>query len=174
MLANMKVLLVEDTDEDRGVLRLMLETLGHHVIEARDGKQAVQATIDQNPDVVLMDLAMPEVDGLEATAAIRAISRFEGRLPIIAMTAFQETLSEENARNAGCDDYLLKPIELQDLSAAFDRVGAPAKHVPEARLVELSKGTGLKTSAEEKSHLASCDGCTRRLGDLLRSEKRNS
>jgi CheY-like chemotaxis protein len=115
----MKVLLVEDVEDSRGALRAMIERLGHHVIEATNGKEAVQATIDHNPECVLMDLALPEVDGLQATAAIRAISRFEGRLPIIAMTAFHEAFSQDKAFRAGCDGYLRKPIDLDNLRDAF-------------------------------------------------------
>jgi CheY-like chemotaxis protein len=111
----MKVLLVEDAEDDRIALRVMIEELGHQVLEATDGKQAVQVTVDSNPDFVLMDLSMPVVDGLQATAAIRAISRFPDRLPIVAMTAFQESLTEAEAFKAGCDEYLQKPIHLDDL-----------------------------------------------------------
>jgi len=62
----MKVLLVEDVDESRNVLRAMIERLGHRVIEATNGKDAVKTALDSNPDLVLMDLSMPEVDGLQA------------------------------------------------------------------------------------------------------------
>jgi two-component system, OmpR family, sensor histidine kinase TorS len=118
----MKVLLVEDVEEDRIALRTMLEELGHQVLEATDGKQAVQATVDHNPDFVLMDLSMPVVDGLQATAAIRAISRFPGRLPIAAMTAFHERLTEDEAFKAGCVEYLKKPIHLDDLASVFRKL----------------------------------------------------
>jgi len=119
----MKVLLVEDIDDSRGALRAMIERLGHHVIEATNGKEAVQATVDHNPHCVLMDLALPGVDGLQATAALRAISSFKGRLPIIAMTAFQADFSQEKAFDAGCDGYLQKPIDFDDLREAFKKVG---------------------------------------------------
>jgi two-component system cell cycle response regulator DivK len=117
----MKVLLVEDVEDNRGVLRAMVEKLGHQVIEATNGKEAVSATIDHKPDLVLMDLSMPVADGLQATAAIRAISQYPRQLPIIAMTAFPETLSEEKAFEAGCDGYLQKPIDLDDLVGVFKR-----------------------------------------------------
>lgn len=115
----MKVLLVEDTHEVRFVLRAMIEKLGHQVVEATNGAEAVQSTVDHKPDVVLMDLNMPAVDGLQATAAIRAISQFPRQLPIIAMTAFPKALSKEKALDAGCDGYLQKPIDLETLAAAF-------------------------------------------------------
>ncbi len=121
-LIMMKVLLVEDSADIRDALRAMIQRLGHHVVEATDGKEAVQATIDHNPDCVLMDLALPAVDGLQATAAIRAISRFKGRLPIIAITAFPESLSQDKAFKAGCDGYLRKPIDPDTLREAFKRI----------------------------------------------------
>ena len=112
----MKVLLVEDLEESRTVLRAMNERLGHRVVEAAHGKEAVQVALDSNPDLVLMDLSMPEVDGLQATAALRAIS-----LPVIGITAYRETLSVDKAFRAGCDAYLRKPVDLADLGAALRR-----------------------------------------------------
>ncbi len=108
----MKVLLVEDVDESRNVLRAMIERLGHRVIEATNGKDAVKTALDYNPDLVLMDLGMPEVDGLQATAALRAISNFKD---------YPETLSVDKAFKAGCDAYLRKPVDLADLGAALRR-----------------------------------------------------
>ena len=110
----MKVLLVEDVDESRNVLRAMIERLGHRVIEATNGKDAVKTALDSNPDLVLMDLSMPEADGLQAAAALRAIS-----LPVIGITAYRETLSVDKAFRAGCDAYLRKPVDLADLGAAL-------------------------------------------------------
>jgi len=117
----MKVLLVEDVEDSRGALRAMIERLGHQVIEATNGKEAVSASVDHKPDIVLMDLSMPVADGLQATAAIRAISQYPRQLPIIAITAFPESLSEEKALKAGCDGYLRKPIDPDDLLKVFKR-----------------------------------------------------
>ena len=119
----MKVLLVEDVDESRKVLRAMIERLGHRVIEATNEKDAVKTALDSNPDLVLMDLSMPEVDGLQAAAALRAISNFKdmNHLPVIWITAYPETLSVDKAFRAGCDAYLRKPVDLADLGAALRR-----------------------------------------------------
>jgi len=119
----MKVLLVEDLDESRAVLRAMLERLGHDVVEAASGREAVKTAVDQNPDVVLMDLSMPEVDGLQATGALRAIAHFSyfNHLPVIAITAHPETLSKDRAFKAGCDGYLQKPVDLSDLAVTLQR-----------------------------------------------------
>ena len=117
----MKILLVEDVDESRNVLRAMIERLGHSVVEATNGKEAVKIALDSNPDVVLMDLSLPEVDGLQATGALRAISHFRdmNRLPVIALTAYPETLSKEKALRAGCNSCLRKPVDLTDLDGAL-------------------------------------------------------
>ena len=108
----MKVLLVEDVEESRNVLRAMIERLDHRVIEAANGKEVVKTALDSNPDLVLMDLSMPEADGLQAAAALRAISNFKD---------YPETLSVDKAFKAGCDAYLRKPVDLADLGAALRR-----------------------------------------------------
>ena len=101
----------------------MIERLGHEVIEAQDGQEAVTAAVDQHPDIVLMDLSMPGVDGLAATGALRKLSHCSRceQLPIIAITAYPETLSMEKARKAGCDGYVRKPVDLNDLAGVLDR-----------------------------------------------------
>lgn len=116
----MRVLLVEDNQDSRETYRVMLEQLGHEVIEAINGKEAVAVAVDRIPDLVLMDLSMPEVDGLLAIAALRTISTF-GHVPIIAMTAYPQQLTLNKAINAGCDAYLSKPFSLENLSAALGR-----------------------------------------------------
>ena len=98
----------------------MLLRLGHEVVEATNGREAVAAAVARIPDLVLMDLSMPEVDGLVGIAALRTISRFR-QVPIIAMTAYPQQLTLHNAINAGCNAYLAKPFSLEDLSAALGR-----------------------------------------------------
>ncbi len=117
----MKILLVDDIDDSRDVLRTMIVKLGHQVIEATNGKEAVRVALDHKPDLVLMDLSMPVADGLQATAAIRTMAQSPRQLPIIAITAFPETLSEEKAFKAGCDGYLQKPIDMDALAGALKR-----------------------------------------------------
>ena len=116
----MKILLVDDIPDTRELFRVMLEKLGHNVLEAANGMQAIQAAITFRPDCILMDLSMPEVDGLLATAALRRIVPFQC-VPIVAITAHPEELSREKAVAAGCDGYLRKPFAPQDLAAVLDR-----------------------------------------------------
>ena len=98
------------------------------MVEAANGREAVKTAVDHKPDVVLMDLSMPEVDGLQATGALRAISHFShsNQLPIIAITAYPETLSRDKAFKAGCDGYLKKPVDLVILAGALVRFARTA------------------------------------------------
>src|SRR5687767_13101674 len=98
-------ILLADTDQNPEIIRSLLESLGHTVVEAADGKQAITAALKYRPDLVFMDLNLPVVDGFQAAGALRAISTFEN-LPIIAMTAHPETLSKQKALEAGCDRFL--------------------------------------------------------------------
>ena len=116
----MKVLLVEDTDDSRILFRTMLEKLGHDVIEATNGREAVQIAVEQCPDLVLMDLSMPEVDGFQATGALRAIRSFV-QMPIIVFSAYSANQYRDKALAVGCDDYLQKPLDLDELSSALKK-----------------------------------------------------
>jgi two-component system cell cycle response regulator DivK len=93
----------------------MLEKLGHQTVVALGGMEGIKAALAQDPDVILMDLSMPEIDGLVATAALRTISSFV-KIPIVATTAFPERLSRTAALAAGCNVYLEKPLILEDLA----------------------------------------------------------
>jgi CheY-like chemotaxis protein len=99
----------------------MLEKCGHHVEVVDTGKQALAALVQHSFDLVLMDVQMPELDGLEATATIRARERGTGRhLPIIAMTAHALQGDQERCLDAGMDGYVTKPMQAADLYAAID------------------------------------------------------
>ena len=90
---------------------------------AENGREAVQAALEHNPDLVLMDLGMPEVNGPVATGVPRAIAPFShlNHLPVIAVTAYPEALSKDMALKAGCDGYLRKPVDLADLAGTLSR-----------------------------------------------------
>jgi two-component system, cell cycle response regulator DivK len=117
----MLVLLVEDNDDSRELYRHMLEKLGHKVIEATNGKEALKVAIKQSPEIVIMDLSMPEVDGFQATSALRSIKTFS-RTPILAITAYPKSHWQDKAEDAGCDAFLQKPFTHEDLSAALDKL----------------------------------------------------
>src|SRR5690349_8695346 len=121
----MRILLVEDTDDSRELYRLWLETLGHEVVEATNGKEAIKFAIKKNPDLVLMDLSMPEVDGFQATAALRALTPFH-QIPIIAITAYPPNYWRNKAEDAGCDAYIQKPFSKEVLSDTIDTFNRPS------------------------------------------------
>jgi two-component system cell cycle response regulator DivK len=103
------VLLVEDNPHNRKIFSGMLTHSGFEVVEAEDGQQALDAVAKSLPDVILMDLSIPGVDGWEVTRRLKADARSQP-VPIIALTAHAMRGDEERARAAGCDHYLAKPI----------------------------------------------------------------
>jgi CheY-like chemotaxis protein len=114
-----KVLLVEDTEDNRFMMKRLLEMSEFYVVEAVNGEEAVHRAEDELPDVILMDLSLPVVDGLGATRRIRKLPRMS-RVPIIAVSAHDTADFHSEALAAGCDAYITKPIdfaELEDLIA---------------------------------------------------------
>lgn len=102
------VLIVEDYADTRLMLRLLLEGEGYAVVEAADGRQAVEEARRQCPDLILMDLHLPGVDGVEATRIIREMSEMCA-VPVIAVTAMDPDECRQRAILAGCNDFILKP-----------------------------------------------------------------
>lgn len=104
------VLVVEDFEDTRYLMRLELERRGFRVLEARDGAEGVELATRERPAIVLMDIGLPIMDGIEATRRIRAQAEQRDVL-IVALTAHHETEYRANALAAGCDAYLTKPID---------------------------------------------------------------
>jgi CheY-like chemotaxis protein len=124
----LSVLLAEDNAVNQKIASRFLEKEGHHVTLASHGRQALAALDRENFDVVLMDVQMPEMDGFEATAIIRARERGTGkRLPIIAMTAHAMKGDRERCLAAGMDDYIAKPITAPALIELLDKFSAAAQ-----------------------------------------------
>jgi CheY-like chemotaxis protein len=101
------------------VLRHALASYGYQVIEAGNGREAVEAALSECPDLVLMDLNMPVLDGLAATERIRELRERCGNVPIVAATAYDTYGMREAAFEAGCNAYLLKPLDLDELEAVI-------------------------------------------------------
>ncbi|MHB8522179.1 MAG: response regulator [Limisphaerales bacterium] len=114
-----KILLVEDNEMNRDMLSRRLERRGYTLVMARDGQQGVEMAVSEKPDLILMDLSLPVLDGCEAARRIKATPETHG-LPIIALTAHAMASDEQKARDAGCDDFDTKPIELPRLLAKIE------------------------------------------------------
>ncbi len=109
-----KILLVEDNEMNRDMLSRRLKRKGFEVVMAVDGQAGVDMASSSNPDIILMDLSLPIIDGWEATRRIKADSATQN-IPVIALTAHAMAGDEEKAREAGCDDYDTKPVNLNRL-----------------------------------------------------------
>lgn len=108
---DLKVLLVEDFEDTRLVMRLQLEDKGFIVFEAENGQVAVERAIREKPDVILMDLTLPLMDGFAATKLIRQNEELKN-VPVIAVTAHQEDDFRSDAKASGFDAYVTKPIDV--------------------------------------------------------------
>jgi len=111
-----RILVVEDNEMNRDMLARRLERRGFHVSIAVDGSEGIQKARTEMPDLILMDLNLPEIDGLEATATLKQ-DRNTSRIPVIALSAYAMVTDKENAMRAGCDDFATKPIEFNGLLA---------------------------------------------------------
>ena len=114
-----KILLVEDNEMNRDMLSRRLERKGHQIVIAVDGQQALDFAAAEMPDLILMDMSLPVVDGWEATRRLKAGEPTK-QIPIIALTAHAMAEDQRKAREAGCDDYDTKPIELPRLLEKID------------------------------------------------------
>ena len=110
----MKILIVEDNEMNRDMLSRRLLKKGFEIIIAVDGAEGVEKTINEKPDLVLMDMSLPVMDGWEATKSLKANNE-TAKIPIIALTAHAMAQDKEKALAAGCDEYDTKPIDLNRL-----------------------------------------------------------
>ena len=111
-----RILVIEDTDDNRQIIRDLLTAFDYELIEAADGAEGVAQAQSQHPDLILMDIQLPEMDGYEATRRIRAIPEL-AQVPIIAVTSYALSGDEAKTRAAGCDGYVAKPFSPRQLLA---------------------------------------------------------
>lgn len=109
-----KLLLVEDNEMNRDMLSRRLERKGYQVLIATDGQQGVDVARKESPDLILMDMSLPVLDGWEATRQLKKADETR-QIPVIALTAHAMVSDEQKAREAGCDDFDTKPVELSRL-----------------------------------------------------------
>ena len=117
------VVVAEDSRDTRQMLRRALEVKGYRVLEAQNGKEAVQLTRTYKPNLILVDLNMPVLDGLETIKYVRMMKGGHHKVPIVAMTAFHVYGMEEAALEAGCNEYLIKPFDLEELDKKLRGLG---------------------------------------------------
>jgi two-component system cell cycle response regulator DivK len=111
-----QILVIEDTPDNRQIMRDLLTSVGYELIEAADGPAGVAAALAHIPDLILMDIQLPVFDGYEATRRIRATPE-TAAIPIIAVTSYALSGDEAKARAAGCDGYVAKPFSARQLLA---------------------------------------------------------
>jgi two-component system cell cycle response regulator DivK len=116
------IMVAEDFDDTRMMVRKMLEMYGYEVVEAANGQEAVELVWQQCPDLILMDLNMPPLDGLAATEQIRRCKKLCKNVTILAITAHDTLGMKEAALEAGCDGYLTKPLDLDHLQKIIGRI----------------------------------------------------
>ncbi len=115
-----RILVVEDNEQNLYLVRFILENNGHEVIEARDGVMGVELAIKEKPDLILMDIQLPDIDGLEVTRKIRA-SEGNGEIPIVALTSYAMPGDRDRALAAGCTGYIEKPIDPETFMANIEK-----------------------------------------------------
>ena len=119
MFMKRKILIVEDYEDSRTFMKFLIESYGYQVIEASDGLEAVESLKLQFPDLILMDMAMPMMDGIDATKAIRKFKQ-AASIPIIAVTAHGKMFYEK-AIAAGCNDLIEKPVDFDSLESVLNQ-----------------------------------------------------
>jgi len=117
------VLVAEDSGDTRQMLKRALEIKGYRVLEAENGRQAVEITRQYKPHLIIVDLNMPVLDGLETIKFVRMMKGAAHEVPIVAITAFDVYGMEEAAHEAGCNEYLSKPFDLERLDKIMKGLG---------------------------------------------------
>jgi two-component system cell cycle response regulator DivK len=118
-----RILVVEDQEDNRAILRDLLTNVGFEILEAVNGEEGVRMAEAHRPDLILMDIQLPLIDGYEATRRIKAQEALRA-IPIIAVTSYALSGDEGKARSAGCDAYVTKPF------SPFDLLSVVRAHLP--------------------------------------------
>jgi len=121
MAQRKKVLIVEDNELNMKLFHDLLEVHGYETLQTRDGREALELARLHRPDLILMDIQLPEVSGLDVTRWIKADETLK-RIPVIAVTAFAMKGDEEKIRNGGCEAYIAKPISVTNFLETIERV----------------------------------------------------
>ena len=114
-----KILIVEDNNDSREILGLFVTKIGHHPIKARNSNEAIILAEAEEPDIIFMDLDLPDADGIKTTAMLRQNPK-TSHIPVVAVTAWMSALSEEKAGKVGIVTYLIKPVSPQTLKETIE------------------------------------------------------
>lgn len=117
-----KILIVEDNEQNRYLMEYMLKQNGYHVVMAISGSQAIAMVARETPDLILMDIQLPDMDGLEVTRRIRA-NEAGDKIPIVAVTSYAMSGDREKALAAGCNGYIEKPINPETFLTEIGKYG---------------------------------------------------
>lgn len=116
-----RILIIEDNVANMKLASLLLHNAGHSVLRASDAESGLTLARSERPDLILMDLQLPGIDGLAATALLKG-DRATAAIPVIALTALAMKEDQERARSAGCDAYIAKPLRYRELYAVMDKL----------------------------------------------------
>ena len=116
---NEKILIVEDNPQSMRLLEILLRPKNYILLKAIDGEEALEVAVSEKPDLIVMDMQLPKMSGLEVTGKLRQMPVFN-RVPIIALTAYAMKGDKEKFIEAGCDAYLSKPINIRELPKMID------------------------------------------------------
>jgi CheY-like chemotaxis protein len=114
-----KILIVEDNSDYREIMNLFITNMGHQAIKAKNSYEAITFAEAEGPDLILMDMQLPDVDGVKTTAMLKQNQK-TARIPVVALTAGMSTLGEEKALKVGIATYLIKPVSLQTLKKTIE------------------------------------------------------
>ncbi len=114
------ILIVEDNELNMKLFRDLLEAQGYGILQTRDGMQALELARKERPDLIVMDIQLPQVSGLEVTKWIKADDNLK-HIPVVAVTAFAMKGDEEKIREGGCEAYVAKPISVKDFLSTIER-----------------------------------------------------
>jgi two-component system, cell cycle response regulator DivK len=128
-----KILIVEDNNDSREIMNLFITKMGHQTLAAKNSNEAIALAEAEGPDLIFMDMQLPDVDGVETTAILKQNPK-TAAIPVVALTAWMSELWQEKASKVGIATYLLKPTSSQTLKEtiealtkeSFSRIGAPA------------------------------------------------
>jgi CheY-like chemotaxis protein len=119
-MAKTRVLIMEDDDDTQGMVRFLLEYKGYDVLVAKDGKHGLELALQEKPDLILLDLAMPEMDGWSVAHRLKGDPATKA-IPVIAVTAYTMSSDRRMAMNAGCDGFISKPMNVPQFIAEIEK-----------------------------------------------------